>query len=72
MQTGTVKRIQRFPIKGLSAEPLDSVTLRPGDGVPGDRMFGFARHGAGFDPENPQPLPKDKFVVKTPEVAESI
>ncbi len=63
MHTGTVKRIQRFPIKGLSAEPLDSVTLRPGDGIPGDRMFGFARHGAGFDPENPQPLPKDKFVV---------
>ena len=26
-------------------------------------MYGFARHGSGFDPENPKPLPKDKFLV---------
>ena len=59
----TITKIQRFPIKGLSAEPLDEVELRVGDGVPGDRMFGFARHGSGFDKDNPAPLPKDKFVV---------
>ncbi|GFE64939.1 MOSC domain-containing protein [Litoreibacter roseus] len=59
----TIKRIQRFPIKGLSPEGLDNVTLHPGEGVPGDRMYGFARHGSGFDPENPKPLPKDRFVV---------
>ncbi|MFL4468476.1 MOSC domain-containing protein [Tateyamaria armeniaca] len=59
----TLQRIQRFPIKGLSAEQMPRVTLTPGSGVPGDRMFGFARHGSGFDPANPQPLPKDRFVV---------
>lgn len=58
-----IARIQRFPIKGLSAEPLEEVMLTAGDGLPMDRMFGFARHGSGFDPANPAPLPKDKFVV---------
>ncbi len=61
--TATVDLIQRFPIKGLSPERMESVTLTAGEGVPGDRMFGFARYGAGFDPDNPQPLPKDKFLV---------
>ncbi len=61
--TITLQRIQRFPIKGLSAEQLTRVMLTPGLGVPGDRMFGFARHGSGFDPSNPKPLPKDRFVV---------
>ena len=59
----TITKIQRFPIKGLSPEPLDKVELRAGEGVPGDRMFGFARHGSGFDKDNPAPLPKEKFVV---------
>ena len=61
--TGKIVGLQRFPIKGFSAEPLESMRLHPGDGVPGDRMFGFARHGSGFDPAHPEPLEKDKFVV---------
>lgn len=60
---GTIVKIQRFPIKGLSPEPLDAVELKAGDGVPMDRLYGFARHGSGFDPKNPAPLPKEKFVV---------
>lgn len=59
----TVRRIQRFPVKGLSPEDLAHVDLAAGQGVPGDRMYGFARHGSGFDPGNPKPLPKDRFVV---------
>ena len=59
----TIVRIQRFPIKGLSPEPLEKIELTAGDGLPMDRMYGFARHGSGFDPNDPTPLPKDKFVV---------
>ncbi|MEY8828180.1 MOSC domain-containing protein [Sedimentitalea sp. XS_ASV28] len=59
----TLTRLNRFPVKGLSAEQLETVTLDAGQGIPGDRFFGFARHGSGFDPQNPQPLPKDRFVV---------
>jgi len=53
----------RFPVKGLSEEPVTAVTLSAGEGMPGDRLFGFARYNSGFDPENPQPLPKENFVV---------
>lgn len=65
METNPLKiaQLNRFPVKGLSAEPLESVELVAGDGMPGDRLFGFARHDSGFDPDDPQPLPKDRFVV---------
>lgn len=59
----TIKRLSRFPIKGMTAERLTSMTLSSGEGIPGDRLYGFARYNSGFDPENPQPLPKQKFVV---------
>jgi uncharacterized protein YcbX len=59
----TLERMYRFPVKGLSAEPVTAVHLSAGEGMPGDRMFGFARYNSGFDPQNPQPLPKQNFVV---------
>lgn len=59
----TIAQLNRYPIKGLSAERLDTVTLSAGEGFPGDRLFGFARFNSGFDPKNPKPLPKDRFVV---------
>ncbi len=59
----TVQKLFHFPIKGLSAQPLDHVRLQPGKGFPMDRAFGFARPGSGFDPDNPKPLPKSKFFV---------
>jgi len=57
----TIKELNRFPVKGLSAEPLSSVRLIAG--MLGDRLFGFARFNSGFDPNDPKPLPKDRFVV---------
>lgn len=61
---GTVlEQLNRFPVKGFSAEPLDAVDLKVGEGIPGDRLFGFARFDSGFDPDNPQPLPKGRFVA---------
>lgn len=59
----TLIRLNRFPVKGLSAEPLFSVRLVPGEGIPGDRLFGFARYNSGFDPHNPKPIRKERFVV---------
>lgn len=59
----TISQLNRYPVKGLSAERLKSVYLSAGDGFPGDRLFGFARFNSGFDPDDPKPLPKEKFVV---------
>ncbi|WP_299877077.1 MOSC domain-containing protein [uncultured Sulfitobacter sp.] len=61
--TAKIEMLCHYPVKGLSAQRLDHVTLSPGQGFPLDRAFGFARRGSGFDPENPRPLPKGKFVV---------
>lgn len=65
----TLSRLSRFPVKGLSAEPLNSVTLTANEGLPGDRLFGFARYNSGFDPQNPRPLDKQRFVVLVKEAA---
>ncbi|MEP4198432.1 MAG: MOSC domain-containing protein [Aliishimia sp.] len=60
---GIIEDLFHYPIKGLSAQPLGHVTLKAGHGFPMDRAYGFARPGSGFDPLNPKPLPKTKFVV---------
>ena len=53
----------RYPIKGLSREPLKSVTLQAGRGVCGDREFALALPATVFDQGNPQPLPKFQFLM---------
>lgn len=60
---GEIKSLFHYPIKGLSAQRLGCVQLTPGEGFPLDRAFGFARPGSGFDPANPRPLPKTRFIV---------
>jgi uncharacterized protein YcbX len=67
----SVAALYRYPVKGLSAEPLSSVTLRPGRGVPGDRIWALARPDTAFDEADPVPLPKTRFLalVKDAELA---
>ena len=60
---GRIDQLHTYPIKGLSACPLHSVDLVPGQGFPGDRVFGFAKANGGFDPQHPKPLPKTSFIV---------
>jgi uncharacterized protein YcbX len=40
--TATIAHIYRYPVKGMSAEPLPRVSLAAGEGVPLDRIFGLA------------------------------
>ena len=58
-----VENLYHYPIKGLTAQPLQKVALTKGQGFPLDRAFGFARPESGFDPNDPKPLPKTKFVM---------
>lgn len=60
---GYIQSLFHYPVKGLSAQSLNHVDLAMGQGFPLDRAFGFARPGSGFDPDNPRPLPKTRFVV---------
>lgn len=56
-----VENLYRFPVKGLSAEALEEVTLRPGECLPHDRRFAFVQGDAPFDPATPTWLPKFHF-----------
>ncbi len=58
-----IASLQRYPVKGLSPEPLTQVTLTKGDYFPGDRLFAIENGPAGFDPADPQHQPKIKFLM---------
>ncbi|MEM7023772.1 MAG: MOSC domain-containing protein [Pseudomonadota bacterium] len=58
-----IERIYRYPVKGLSAEPLDEVELSIGRGLPLDRMFALALASTAFDPAHPVWLAKRNFLM---------
>jgi len=58
-----VAALYRYPVKGLSPEPLDAVDLKAGDYFPGDRLFALENGSSGFDPAAPVHQPKIKFLM---------
>jgi uncharacterized protein YcbX len=58
-----VAALYRYPVKGLSAEPLDAVTLEAGGAFPWDRAYAIENGPSGFDAAAPQKLPKTKFLT---------
>lgn len=59
----TLAEIYRYPVKGLSPEPLERVRLACGLGLPHDRRFALAHGTTSFDPVAPTWLPKTKFLM---------
>lgn len=70
----TLRAIQRFPVKGLSAETLATVELEPGHPLPGDRRFALAHGASRFDPARPEWKPKTHFLTleRSPRLAELV
>ena len=58
-----VTALHRYPVKGLSPEPLDAVTLARAAYFPGDRVFAIENGPSGFDPASPVHQPKTKFLM---------
>lgn len=58
-----VAAIYRYPVKGLSPEPLSEVVLTPGETVPCDRAYAIENGPSGFDPAEPKTLPKILFLM---------
>jgi GntR family transcriptional regulator/MocR family aminotransferase len=58
-----VSKIYRYPIKGLSPQPLSSVAIEAGRPFPMDRVFALARPGAPIDRDDPQWAKKGLFVM---------
>ena len=59
----TVSKIYRYPVKGLSAQPLSTVALESGRPFPQDRIYALARPGAPIDAEDPKWAKKGLFAM---------
>ncbi|WP_349369700.1 MOSC domain-containing protein [Salinarimonas sp.] len=58
-----VAGLYRYPVKGLSPEPMARVALEAGAYVPGDRLFAIENGPSGFDPAAPTHQPKIKYLM---------
>jgi len=54
--------LYRYPVKGLSGELLESVSLTADSTFPADRSFAIENGPSGFDPSAPRWQPKIKFL----------
>ena len=57
-----IEHLYRYPVKGLTAEALETTTVEPGGTVPWDRAFALAQGDAPFDPAAPEWLQKSHFM----------
>lgn len=58
-----VTQICRYPVKGLSADVLEAVSLVRDLELPGDRRFAIAHPSAPFDEASPEWLAKTHFLM---------
>jgi uncharacterized protein YcbX len=58
-----IESIYRYPVKGLSPEPVARAALKAGEYFPGDRLFAIENGPSGFDAAAPQHEPKIKFLM---------
>lgn len=67
----TLLSITRFPVKGLTPQPLDEAELVPGQPIAGDRRFALAHGGSAFDTSAPGYQKKAHFLtwVRNPPLA---
>ncbi len=55
--------LYRYPVKGLTPEPLQRVTLQAGETLPFDRAYAIENGPGRFDPSAPRHLPKISFLM---------
>ena len=58
-----IASLYRYPVKGLSPEPLQSVGLKIGETLPFDRAYAIENGAGRFDPNAPRHLPKINFLM---------
>ena len=55
--------LYRYPVKGLSPEPLHRVALAVGQTLPADRRYAIENGPSGFDPATPKWMSKAYFLM---------
>jgi MOSC domain-containing protein len=58
-----IHAIYRYPVKGLSPEPLARTTLSVQDTLPADRLYAIENGPSGFDPAAPRHQPKQRYLM---------
>jgi hypothetical protein len=58
-----IQSIYRYPVKGLTPEPMARAELSAGRTVPCDRMYAVENGPSGFDPAEPRYFPKTRFLM---------
>jgi uncharacterized protein len=58
-----IASLYRYPVKGLSPEPLPHVALGIGQTLPADRRYAIENGPSGFDPAAPAWMPKSQFLM---------
>src|SRR6516165_7180379 len=58
-----IEGLYRYPVKGLSPEPLRHVPVGIGQTFPADRRYAIENGPSGFDPRAPAWLPKSHFLM---------
>lgn len=61
--TGTLTGIYRYPVKGLSPDPLQRAAVEAGGALPFDRGWAIENGPSRFDPANPQAIPDISFLI---------
>jgi hypothetical protein len=59
----TIQSIYRYPVKGLTPEPLSTVALAKGRTLPNDRAYAIENGPSGFDPADPKYFAKAYFLM---------
>ena len=55
--------LYRYPVKGLTPEPLQTAPLRVGQTLPADRRYALENGPSGFDPAAPVWRPKTAYLM---------
>jgi hypothetical protein len=58
-----ITSLYRYPVKGLTPEPLPRVALDVGQTLPADRRYAIENGPSGFDPAAPKWMPKPHFLM---------
>jgi uncharacterized protein YcbX len=57
-----IESLYRYPVKGLTPEPISAANLTPGKAIPWDRAFALAQGDADFNPAAPAWRAKTNFM----------
>ena len=59
----TLRSLHRYPVKGLSGQPLQTIDVPTGGCLPLDRAWALAHGASQYDPGDPAWVPKRNFLT---------